>query len=779
MYRRKEVLEYHGSEPKGKIEISAAKPLITPRDLSMAYFPGVAEISHIVAEKPDAVYDYSSKENLIAVVTNGSRVIGLGNIGALAAKAVMEGKSLLFKRFANINAIDIEVNTQDPQEFVNVVANLEPTFGGISLEAIRSPDCFYIEQELARRMSIPVFHDDQYGTAVVVCAALINALILQKKAIEDLRIVISGAGASGLATARLLLALGARREEILMADSAGVLYEGRRENMNPYKEQFSVKTDRRTLAEALKGSDCFIGCSVGGVVSRNMLTDMRERPVIFSLAGPDPEISYSLAKEARPDAIVGTRHAEWPNEFTNVLCSPYVLRGALDTRCKAIHPGLLLAAAAELAAIAREGGPPDVVPGALRENYQFGPEYIIPKPFDTRLAERISEAVAKAAVESKVARVSLDFPKYRTRLGNFFGKSNTVMQQFITQAQKKVMRIAFPEGETQTILRACQAIVDNGIAQPVLLGSPQKIGNLIKQHNLDLLEKVEIIDPSDPPNLEIYCREIYELRKRKGLTFQDTRDFLRNLNCLGMAMLRHGDVDGVISGQTTHYPETIRPALTLIGLREGVRLATSMYMVILKNKAKFFADTTINITPDAEDIAEIAIVTADAVRRLGIIPRIALLSFSNFGSSKHPLAAMVARAADIVKQRRPDLEADGEIQADVALDADQIRELYPFCRLTREANTLIFPDLDSANIAYKLMGRIGSATIVGPILLGLRKPVGVLQRSCSVESVVNNTAVVCVKAQGLFEREAEPGKEFHPTDSPDRSAVIRSPEPAL
>jgi malate dehydrogenase (oxaloacetate-decarboxylating)(NADP+) len=767
MYRRNEVLEYHGSEPKGKLEISATKPLVTPRDLSMAYFPGVAEISHIVTENPDAVYDYSSKENLIAVVTNGSHVIGLGNIGALAAKSVMEGKSLLFKRFANINAIDIEINTQDPQEFVNVVANLEPTFGGISLEGIRAPDCFYIEEALTKRMSIPVFHDDQYGTAIVVCAALINALILQKKAIEDLRIVISGTGAGGLATARLLLALGARKEGMVLIDSTGLLYAGRRENMNPYKERFVVETDRRTLSEALNGSDCFIGCSVGGIVSKNMLLNMRDRPIIFSLASPDPEISYPLAKEVRPDAIVGTRQAEWPNEFNNVLCAPYVVRGALDTRCNTIHTKLLLAAVTELAAIAREGGPSDVVRGALRDDYQFGPEYIVPKPFDPRLAARISEAVAKAAVESRVARVGPDFPKYHARLSHFFGKASVVMQQFITQAQKKRMRIVFPEGETQTILRACQVIVDNRIARPVLLGSPQKIKNLLRQYNLDLLEKIEIIDPLDPPNFEIYCQEIYELRKRKGLTFPDTRDFLRNPNRLGMAMLRHGDVDGVISGQTTHYPETIRPALTILGPRSNVRLAASMYMVILKNKAKFFADTTININPNAEDLAEIAIVTADAVRRLGVIPRIALLSFSNFGSSNHPLAAMVANAADILKRRRPDLEADGEIQADVALDTEHIRELYPFCRLTREANTLVFPDLGSANIAYKLMERIGSATIVGPILLGLQKPVGVLQRSCSVESVVNNTAVVCVKAQGLFEQEAAPEKEFQLTDIPD------------
>jgi malate dehydrogenase (oxaloacetate-decarboxylating)(NADP+) len=764
MYRRNEVLEYHSSEPKGKLEISPTKPLVTPRELAMAYFPGVAEISHIVTETPNAVYDYSSKENLIAVITNGSHVTGLGNIGALAAKSVMEGKSLLFKRFANVNAIDIEVSTQDPQEFVTVVANLEPSFGGICLEGVRAPDCFYIGEELSKRMSIPVFHDDQYGTAIIVCAALSNALLLQNKSIDNLRIVIAGVGAGGLATARLLLYLGAKKEAITMVDSTGVLYAGRRQNMNPYKEQFVVETNRRTLAEALNGSDCFIGCSVGGVVSKNMVMNMNDRAIVFSLAGPAPEIAYSVAKEARPDAIIGTRQSDFPNEFNSVLCFPYVFRGALDTRCSSFHPKIMLAAAEDLAAIAREGGPPQALQGALREELRFGPEYIIPKPFDPRLATRISEAVARAAVDSGVARVSPDFPKYHSKLSHFFSRSNVVMQQFITRAQKQTMRILFPEGETQVILRACQVIVDTRIAHPVLLGSPQKIRDLIRQYNLDLLEKVEIVDPSDPPNFETYCQEVYELRKRKGLTFPDTRDYLKNLNCLGMAMLNHGDVDGVISGQTTHYPETIRPALRILGLQKGVRLAASMYLVILKDRVKAFADTTINISPDAEDLAEIAIVTADSVRRLGVTPRLALLSFSSFGSSNHPQAAKVASAAAIVKRRRPDLEADGEIQADVALNSDLIRELYPFCRLTREANTLIFPDLGSANIAYKLMERIGSATVVGPILLGFRKPVGVLQRSCSVESVVNNTAVICVKAQGLFEGEAEQDKQFSLTD---------------
>jgi malate dehydrogenase (oxaloacetate-decarboxylating)(NADP+) len=764
MYRRNEVLEYHGSEPKGKLEISATKPLVTPRELAMAYFPGVAEISHIVTEKPNAVYDYTSKENLIAVITNGSHVIGLGNIGALAAKSIMEGKCLLFKRFANVNAIDIEIAAQDPQEFVNVVANLEPSFGGICLEGLRAPDCFYIEEELTKRVSIPVLQSDQYGAAIIACAGLKNALLLQNKAIEDLKIVITGTGGEGLATARLLLAMGARKEGIMVVDSTGVLYKGRLQNMNPHKEQFVTETNRRTLAEALNGSDCFIGCSVGGIVTKNMVANMNDRPIIFCLAGPAPEIVYSLAKEARPDAIIGTRQSEFPNEFNNVLCIPYVFRGALDTRCSRFDPKLLIAAAEELAAIAREGGLADALPGALREEHRFGPEYIIPKPFDPRLPTRISEAVARAAVDAGVARVCPDFPTYRSKLSHFFSRSNVVMQQFITRAQKETMRILFPEGETQTILRACQAIVDNRIAQPVLLGSPQKISDLIRRYNLDLLEKVEIVDPSDPPNFEIYCQEVYELRKRKGLTFPDARDYLKNLNCLAMAMLNHGDVDGVISGQTTHYPETIRPALRILGLQKGVRLAASMYLVILKDRVKAFADTTINISPDAEDLAEIAMVTADSVRRLGVTPRLALLSFSSFGSSNHPQAAKVASAAAIVKTRRPDLEADGEIQADVALNSDLIRELYPFCRLTREANTLIFPDLGSANIAYKLMERIGSATVVGPILLGLRKPVGVLQRSCSVESVVNNTAVVCVKAQGLFERDTEQEKEFSLTD---------------
>jgi malate dehydrogenase (oxaloacetate-decarboxylating)(NADP+) len=759
MIRRRESLEYHSKERPGKIEVSTTKPLLTQRDLMCSYVPGATEPCFIITEEADRVFDYTAKQNLIAVVTDGSAVPTLGNIGALAAKPMMEGKSALLKRFADIDVFDLELNTQDPDDFIRTVRLLEPTFGAISLEDIASPKCFYIDEELRKQMKIPVFHENQYGVATVAVAALLNALELQKKRLEDIRLVICGAGTSGIGCANLLLELGVCPENILVTDSRGVLYEGRDKEMDPYKARLVRKTKTRTLTEAMEGADVFLGCSVGGVVTRKMVMSMADRPIIFALASPDPEIQYHEARAVRTDLIMGTRRGDCPNEISNILASPFIFRGALDVRATMINHEMMLAAARALAELGREDVPRELAETYGKQTTQFGMERVLPKLLDRRILSSVAPAVARAAIVTGVGRCELDFEEYVGSLRRIPSRSQQIVRVFIQRAQADLKRIVFPEGENEQILRACQILVDERIVRPVLLVSKPVIEEKFRALDLDLRDHVEIIDSATSPDFERYCELVFRKRRRRGLTLPDAREVLRGRNYFAVAMLAAGDVDGVVTGQTMHYAESIRPALQIIGLREGVKRAAGMYMVISRNAVKFFADTTVNLEPDAEEIAEIAIVCADSVRELGVEPRVALLSFSNFGSIRHHLSNKMADATKIVRSLRPDLEIDGEMQANVALNSGLLKELYPFCHLTGEANVLIFPNLDAGNIAYKLMERFGGAEVIGPILMGMQKPVTVLERSCSVNSIVYNTTITAVKAQGGFERGASTSLE--------------------
>jgi len=756
MIRRNESLEYHSKERRGKIEIAVTKPVLTERDLMCAYVPGATEPCHLIAENPDLAYEYTARQNLVAVVTDGSGVLSLGDIGALAAKPMMEGKSVLFKRFADVDAFDLELETRDPEEFIWAVRLLEPTFGAICLEDIASPKCFSIEEALRRQLRIPVFHDKQHGAATVVAAALLNALEVQEKKAEEIRLVISGTGPSGIGCAHLLLELGVRAENLLMVDDRGVLHQDREGDMNPYEVRFLRETDARTLADALEGADVFVGCSVGGLVTKQMVSSMAERPIIFALASPDPEISYHEARSARSDLVMATRRSDCPNEISNTLAFPFILRGALDVRATSINNEMMLAAARALAELAREALPKELAEAYGEQVLHFGMEHILPKPLDRRILFRVAPAVAQAAVETGVARSELDSDRHQERLRRILSPAQQIVRVFIQKAQASPQRIVYPEGNIEEILRACQIVVDEGVARPVLLGPRKDIEDQFRSLDLDLRGRVEIIDPMESPDFGRYCELVLEKRSRRGLTLPDVRNLLRGRNYFAMAMLVAGDVDGAVTGQTMNYADAIRPALQIVGLREGVGRAAGMYMVISKNAVKFFADTTVNLEPDVETIAEVAIVCADSVRELGVEPRIALLSFSNFGSVRHPLATKMARATEMVRSLRPDLEIDGEMQANVALDRDLLRDLYPFCHLKGEANVLIFPSLDSGNIAYKLMERFGGAEVIGPILMGLKKPVTVLQRACGVNSIVHNTTITAVKALGGFEKDGRP-----------------------
>ncbi len=741
-----EALEYHRQGRRGKIEIVPTKPCITQRDLSLAYTPGVAIPCLKIKENPDDAYEYTAKGNLVAVVSNGTAVLGLGDIGALAGKPVMEGKAVLFKRFADIDAIDIEINSHDPDEIIRVVKLLEPTFGGINLEDIKAPECFYIEETLKRELSIPVFHDDQHGTAIISGAALLNALELVGKRIDEVKVVFNGAGASGIACAQYYLRLGVRRENLILCDSKGVIYKGRKEGMNPWKEALAAETDARTLAEALRGADVFVGLSVANCVTPDMVRSMAERPIIFAMANPDPEISWEEAKAARPDAIMATGRSDYPNQVNNVLGFPFIFRGALDVRATTINEEMKLAATRALAALAKEDVPDAVIRAYGGERLRFGPDYLIPKPFDYRVLIWEASAVAQAAMETGVARLQIDIEEYKERLESRLGKAREVMRVVINQAKRDPKRVVFPEGENERVLRAAHILVDEGIARPVLLGNPERIRSAAEELGI-ALEQIEIIDPLQSPKFEEYAQELYQLRQRKGVTISEARTLMRNPTVYGAMMVRKGDADALIAGVTQHYPDTIRPALQIIQMRDGVSRVSGLFMMILKDKVYFFADTTVNIEPTAEELAEIAICAAEVARRFHIEPRIAMLSFSNFGSAKHRFVEKVRRATELVRERAPELMVDGEMQADTAVVPELIEEHYPFSTLKGGANVLIFPDLQSANIAYKLVQRLGGAEAIGPILMGMRKPVHVLQRGCEVKDIVNIAAIAVVDAQ--------------------------------
>lgn len=747
--RKEEALEYHSSGRKGKIEICPTKPCLTQRDLSLAYTPGVAEPCREIVKSPEEVYNYTAKGNLVAVITNGTAVLGLGNIGALAGKPVMEGKGVLFKRFADIDVFDIEIDSEDPDEIIKVCKLLEPTFGGINLEDIKAPECFYIEETLKKELNIPVFHDDQHGTAIISGAGLLNALELQKKEIDKVRIVINGAGASGIAIAKFYVRLGVKKENIIMCDSRGVIYKGREEGMNPYKEEFAQDTKLRTLKEAMKGADVFIGVSVANVVSKEMIASMNERPIVFAMANPDPEIRYEDAISVRNDLIMATGRSDYPNQVNNVLGFPFIFRGALDVRATAINEEMKVAAAHALAELAKQDVPDSVIRAYGGKKIKFGPDYIIPKPLDPRVLIWEASAVAKAAMESGVARKHIDIEEYKEQLEARLGKHREIMRIFINKAKTQPKRIVFPEGNEEKILRACQIIIDEGIAHPILLGNKEAITNKIKELELDILDKVEIIEPEKYLKFNDYVEEFFRMRQRKGVTRVEAEEIMKNPNYFGSMMVHKGDADGLVSGLNKHYPETIRPALQVVKIKPNLKKVSGLYMMIFKDDIMFFADATVNIEPTAEDLAEIAINTAETAQRFGIEPRVAMLSFSNFGSTRHPLAEKVKRAVEIVKEKKPELIIDGEMQADTAVVPEILKSTYPFSKLQEKANVLIFPDLQSGNIAYKLMERLGGAKAVGPILMGMNKPIHVLQRGASVDDIVNLTAIAVVDAQEL------------------------------
>jgi len=744
-----EALRYHKEPRPGKIEVVPSKPCLTQTDLSLAYTPGVAAPCLRIKQDPDTSFDYTTKGNLVAVITNGTAVLGLGNIGPLASKPVMEGKGVLFKRFADLDVFDIEVNTRDPDEFVRTVKLLEPTFGGINLEDISAPDCFYIEEQLIRIMSIPVFHDDQHGTAIISGAALLNACELVGRRLEENRIVINGAGAAGIACARMYVHLGARKENIMLLDSQGIVYKGRERGMNPYKEAFAVETPLRTLEQAVKGAHVLVGVSVEGAFTTQLLSEMAEKPIIFALANPEPEIGYHEAKNVRPDAIVATGRSDYPNQVNNVLCFPFLFRGALDARATAINEPMKAAAVRALAELAREDVPDSVIRAYGGRPIHFGPEYIIPKPLDLRVLLTVAPAVAQAAMDSGVARISMPgISDYVQALESRLGPEREIMHKIITRAQQNPRRIVLPEGDNPVILRAAHQVAREGIGKPLLLGNEEKIRSLAKELQVPL-EGIEILDNFKSPLYDRFVEDLSQIRARKGWSLEETRRQLRSRFVFGAMMVLEGHVDGQVHGISRSYPDAIRPVLQVIPRRPGVSKVSGIYVMILKGRTLLLADTTVNFHPSSEDLAEIAVLATEKAAFFDITPRIAMVSFSNFGSTRHPDAKVVEEAVKLSRIKKPDLVIDGEMQTDTALSEDIMKRLYPFCRLGGSANVLIFPNLDAGNAAFKLLEHAGGAKAVGPLLMGLSKPFNVLQRSSDMENAVNVIAITVAQAQEL------------------------------
>jgi len=742
-----EVLEYHRSPRPGKIEVVPLKPTLTQHDLSLAYTPGVALPCLEIQRDPSHSFDYTSRGNLVAVVTNGSAVLGLGDIGPLAGKPVMEGKAVLFKRFADLDVFDIEIDAADPDEFIETVARLEPTFGGINLEDIRAPDCFYIEETLQARMSIPVFHDDQHGTAIISAAALINACELTGRKMENLAVVVNGAGAAALACGRMYLQLGIRPENLLLVDSRGVIHRGRREGMNPYKQAFASDTERRTLAEAAEGADALIGLSVKGAFTAAILRRLAEKPIVFALANPDPEIDYETAKQIRPDAIVATGRSDYPNQVNNVLGFPFIFRGALDVRARQINEDMKLAAVHALAALAREDVPDAVIRAYGGRPTRFGPEYIIPKPLDSRALLTVVPAVAEAAVRSGVARVELPEPtRYQHRLEAILGPDREIMRRVVFCAKQDLKRIVLPDGEHAVMLRAAHYVRREKIALPVLLGDPQRIRSVAAEHALPL-DDIEIVDPLQSAHFDDFAAHLYQLRCRKGWSEAKTRRILKSPYVYGAMMVRRGIVDGQVHGIMQSYPEAIRPVLWVIPRRENVARISGVYLMIFRDKTLLFADATVNIHPSAEELAEIAVLAAEMAEFFSLTPRVAILSFSNFGSTRHPDAARAAAAVQLARRRRQDLAIDGEMQADTAVSREILTRDYAFNQLGGAANVLVFPELIAGNVAYKLLARLGGAIAVGPLLMGLSRPFNVVQDGSDMETVVNVIAITAAQAQ--------------------------------
>ncbi len=743
----KDAIEYHKLDGKpGKIEVVPTKPLDTQYDLALAYTPGVAVPVLEIAEDPSKAYDYTARGNLVAVVSNGTAILGLGDRGPLASKPVMEGKGVLFKKFADVDVFDIEIDVKDPDEIIKVVAAMAPTFGGINLEDIKAPECFYIERTLKKMLDIPVFHDDQHGTAIISGAGLINAVELVGKKMADIKIAVSGAGASAISCADMAVLLGVKRENIMLCDSRGVIYKGREAGMNEYKEPFAVETDKRDLADAVRDADVFYGLSVADVLTPEMVKTMADDPIIFAMANPDPEIKYDLAKAARPDVIVATGRSDYPNQVNNVLGFPFIFRGALDVRSSAINDEMKLAATMALCELTREDVPDSVLNAYGLESLKFSRDYIIPKPFDPRVLLWVAPAVAKAAMESGVARLTIDIDEYREELALRQGKGQQVRHFILNEAKavKQQERIVFAEGEESKIIRAASQVIDEGIGIPILVGREEMINQRIMDLALDF--KPEIMDPAKCERLEEYIAAYHELRQRKGVSASEARKrMLNDRNVFGAMMVKMGDADAFVSGLTYEYPEVIRPALQIHHTAPDAARAAGVYIMIVEERVYLFTDATVNIDPTAEDLAEIACLAADYAVRLGLEPRVAMLSFSNFGSTPHPKQAKVAKAVELIKAKRPDLVIDGEMQADTAVVADIIEKRYAFSDV-KDANVLVFPSLEAANIAYKLLDRLGNAQAIGPILLGMGAPVHVLQTGDEVRDIVNIAAVAVMDA---------------------------------
>ncbi|MBD3220300.1 NADP-dependent malic enzyme [bacterium] len=739
--RDQDALEYHGQTPPGKTAVVATKPCLTQRQLSLAYTPGVAVPCKAIAEDLGRGFEYTNRGNLVAVVSNGTAVLGLGNIGPLAGKPVMEGKAVLFKRFGHIDVFDLEVASEDPDDVVRFCQMLEPTVGGINLEDIKAPECFYIEEQLKKSLAIPVFHDDQHGTAIIAIAGLINAARLQEKELADLEVVISGAGAAAIACAKLMVSVGIPTGQITLCDSKGVVHAGRQEGMNPYKELFARETDRRTLADAMEGADVFLGCSMAGLVSPDMVGSMAPRPIIFALANPDPEITYDDAKAARPDAIVATGRSDFPNQVNNVLGFPFIFRGALDVRATAINEEMKVAAAHALAELARMPSGEEVSAAYGGQHFEFGPEYIIPKPFDPRVLPRESMAVARAACESGVAERPIDdWDEYRTRLEGMVSRSWLVMRQIRSKARSRPRRIVLADGENERVIEACQTLIEEGLCDPILLGDRAVIGREAEAIGLDL-DRVTIKNPRDCPNLEQMARVLHHQRARQGYNYDKALRVVQRPIQHGAMMLRTGEAEGLVCGADRSYVDVIRQVLPLAELREGVNRVVGMHVMLAGSRVLVFADTTLNIAPSSEQLAEISLVSAQLARHFGLEPEVALLSYSNFGDNNTPEARRVRQAVRILNRDHPELRVDGEMHADVAVVADVPDKSVPDNRVAGTANVLIFPDLQSANIAFKLVEHLGDNSAVGPLLYGLKHPINIISARSSVGEIVNMAAL--------------------------------------
>ena len=744
--KRTDALEYHESPRPGKIAVVPTKPLNNQRDLSLAYSPGVAEPCLEIQKNPNDAYRYTAKGNLVAVVTNGTAVLGLGNIGALAGKPVMEGKGNLFKQFADLDVFDLEVGSESPDDVIRFCQLLEPTVGGINLEDIRAPDCFIIEETLRKTMKIPVFHDDQHGTAIISGAALLNALEVVGKDITQIRVVFSGAGAAAIATAAHYERLGVQRRNIVLCDKSGVIFAGRVEHMDPYKSQFANDTAARTLKEALVGADVFVGLSAAGAVTGDMLVEMERDPIIFALANPVPEIQPEAVRAVRDDAIMATGRSDYANQINNVLGFPFIFRGALDARATEVNEEMKMAATRALAALAKEDVPESVTALYGLRHVKFGRDYLIPFPFDPRVLLWVAPAVAWAAVASGVAQEFIEVDEYREQLEARLGRAKGIMRGIINRAVRDPKRLVLAEGETRKMIRAARMLVDDGIAQPILLGNEETIRRMAHADGVSLTD-VAIEDPAKSPRRQSYALHLWERRQRKGLSLGEAERKVYNGNYFGSVMVARSDADALLTGMTTTYPEALRPALEVIGANSKAGLVAGLYMLVFEKHVVFCGDTTVNIEPTSEQLAQIAYAAARIVRAFGQTPRVAMLSFSNFGSVRHPEAKRVAEAVRLLRQRDPSLMVDGEMQADTAVDQTILADTYPFSALNEAANVLIFPNLSAGNIAYKLLRDLGGATAIGPILVGMARPVHILEQGADVQEIVNMAAVAIMDAQ--------------------------------